>query len=99
MRKTYRKGAVGALMDEYERAASDLKLLIEQISDDDFSLILDTQTKDEDCRSVQTIITHVISAGYHYADYIRKPFGISAATPSRRLLSRIEAEAQYVKVA
>ena len=81
-------------MDEYERAASDLRLLIEQIPDDDFTLILDTQTKDEDCRSVQTIISHVIGAGYHYADYIRKPFGISATSPSRRLLSRQEAKVQ-----
>jgi hypothetical protein len=28
MMKAYRKGAIGALMDEYERAASELKLLI-----------------------------------------------------------------------
>ncbi|HEV8485649.1 MAG TPA: DinB family protein [Blastocatellia bacterium] len=94
MTKTYRKGAIGALMDEYERASSDLKLLLRDISEDRFIEILDTQTKDNDCRSTQTIITHVLAAGYGYADYIRGVLGIPASRPDRRLLSRPEVEAQ-----
>ena len=81
-------------MDEYERAASELKLLVERIPDDDFTIILDTQTEDKDCRSAQTIITHVIGAGYHYADYIRRPFGIPPTSPTGKLLSREEAKEQ-----
>ena len=94
MTKTYRKGAIGALMDEYERAASDLKLLLGDISEDGFLEILDKLTSDDDCRSAQTIITHVVRAGYGYADYIRGPFGIPSTCPERRLILRSEAEAQ-----
>jgi hypothetical protein len=48
MRKAYRKGA---MMDEYERAASELRSLVEQIPDDEFGRIVDLQSRDEDCRS------------------------------------------------
>ena len=94
MTKTYRKGAIGALMDEYERAASDLKILLRDISEDGFVEVLDNLTNDDDCRSVQTIITHVVGAGYGYADYIRGTVGAASTRPDRRLLSRPEAEAQ-----
>ena len=94
MMKLYRKGALGALMDEYERAASELKLVLQAISADEFMEILDARTKDEQCRSVQTIISHVVGAGYGYADYIRKIFGIPSKSPVRDLLSHGEAEAR-----
>ena len=92
--KAYRKGAIGALMDEYERASSDLKLLLSSIPEDKFIEILDTQTKDEDCRSAQTIMKHVIGAGYGYADYIRGALGIVSTSPARRLFSPAEVESQ-----
>ncbi len=74
MKKAYRKGALGAMMDEYERAASELRRLVEQIPDDEFVRIVDPQTSGENCRSVQTIMAHVVSAGYGYADHIRNSF-------------------------
>jgi uncharacterized damage-inducible protein DinB len=90
MRKSYRSGAIGALMDEYERAAAELTRLVEQIPDDDFARVVDSQTKDEDCRSVQTIMTHVVRAGYGYADYIREQLSINSTRPQPELLSRQE---------
>jgi uncharacterized damage-inducible protein DinB len=92
--KSYRKGALGALMDEYERASSDLKLLLREISEDDYIRIIDAQTKDENCRTVQTIISHVVGAGYSYADYIRECFGIASTRPARMSVPRLEAESQ-----
>lgn len=89
--KAYRKGAIGALMDEYERATTELKLLVEQTHDDDFIQVLDAQTKDEDCRSIQTILTHVIRAGFAYAKYIRDSFSIATTRSVTGLLSRQEA--------
>ena len=75
MGRTFRKGAVGALMDEYERAAGDLKSVLNSINQMDFAAIIDPETKDPDCRSVRTIANHVVRAGYGYANYIRKQFG------------------------
>lgn len=90
MRESYRSGAIGALMDEYERAAWELRDLIERIPEDDFARIVDSQTKDEDCRSVQTIMSHVVRSGYGYADYIREQLSIASSRPQPRLLSRRE---------
>jgi hypothetical protein len=69
--KTYRQGPVGALMDEYERASEELIRVLEGISDEEFERIRDTTTQDDDCRSIQTIMRHVIRAGYGYAGYMR----------------------------
>jgi uncharacterized damage-inducible protein DinB len=90
MRKPYRNGAIGALMDEYERAASELARLVEQIPDDEFTRVVDPETEDEDCRSVQTIMSHVVRAGYGYADYLREQLSIESTRPQPRLLSRGE---------
>jgi uncharacterized damage-inducible protein DinB len=90
MRESYRSGAIGALMDEYERAVAELTSLIERIPEDDFVRVVDSQTKDEDCRSAQTIMSHVVRAGYGYADYIREQFSIASTRPQSKLLSRRE---------
>ena len=77
MRKQYRPGAIGALMDEYERVALELKNLLITITQEEFIKICDPLTKDEDCRSIQSIMKHVVSAGYRYADqisvFLKKP--------------------------
>jgi uncharacterized damage-inducible protein DinB len=68
----YRPGAVGALMDEYERAALELKSLVENIGEADYARIADAETKDADCHSIQTMMNHVVHAGYGYANSIRR---------------------------
>jgi uncharacterized damage-inducible protein DinB len=95
MREAYRNGAIGALMDEYERAAAELRRLIERIPEDDFVRVVDSETKDEDCRSVQTIMSHVVRAAYGYADYIREQFSITSTRPQPKLLSREESFEQF----
>ena len=90
MRKSYRKGPIGALMDEYERAASELRRLVEQIPEEEVVRVVDAETEDEDCRSVQTIMSHVVNAGYGYADYLRGVFSIPSARPAKGLFSRQE---------
>lgn len=81
--KKYRQGAVGALMDEYERAAHELKKLVSQTGQVDFVKIMDPRTSDPACRSIQTIMNHVVRAGYGYANYIRWHFGDSIIPTSK----------------
>lgn len=71
MQKQFRTGNIGALMDEYERAAKDLKSVLSNISTDNFTKVFDPTTQDKDCRSAQTIMNHVVEAGYRYANQIR----------------------------
>ena len=94
MRESYREGAVGALMDEYERATWELRRLVERIPEDDVVRVVDPQTEDDDCRSVQAIMSHVVNAGYSYADYLRAAFSIPSARPPKRLLAPGEALTQ-----
>jgi uncharacterized damage-inducible protein DinB len=70
MEKYYRPGTIGALMDEYERVSLELKNLLSTINQEEFTKIRDPLTKDEDCRSIQSVMKHVVSAGYRYADQI-----------------------------
>lgn len=98
MKINYRKGGIGAVMDEYERAAAELKKLINKISESDFVKILDKESNDEDCRSIQTIVSHVTNSGYGYANYIRDWFSITKYSPERRLLSQKDFQSEFDKM-
>ena len=68
----YRTGAIGALHDEYEKSLGEILCVLEDVSQENFVKIMDEKTSDPDCRSIQTIMFHVINAGYGYSYYIRK---------------------------
>jgi len=70
MLKSSRQGAIGALLDEYERAIRDLKRVIEPIPDSALTVVFDPHTQDENCRSMQMILSHVVHSGYGYATHI-----------------------------
>jgi uncharacterized damage-inducible protein DinB len=70
MTKIYRQGAVGALLDIYEQAISDLKATIADIPDEALTVVIDPHTTDENCKSFQAILSHVVYAGYGYATSI-----------------------------
>ena len=59
-----------ALFDEYIRASKDYKNLLNTVSQFDFDEIKDKLTKDKDCQSIKSITTHIVQAGYTYANYI-----------------------------
>ncbi|WP_118976419.1 DinB family protein [Taibaiella koreensis] len=76
-----RQGATGALLDEYERALHDLKQCILLFDDKELVVIADPLTADEQCRSVQTVLTHVVSCAYSYAVYIGNLRGMALQRP------------------
>ncbi|MFI1743138.1 DinB family protein [Thalassobellus sediminis] len=65
-----KNGMLLALLDEYKRATIALKQILATLSQESFEKITDKDTKDPDCKSVQTITTHIIQSGYTYANYI-----------------------------
>jgi hypothetical protein len=95
-RKTFRKGGVGAMMDEYERAALELKKTVELVSENSYNELADPLTEDENCRSIATIMSHVVSAGYSYADHLRRSFGMLSNRPERRMLNHAETPGQIL---
>jgi uncharacterized damage-inducible protein DinB len=90
MNKTFRPGALGALMDEYERASGELTRLVDGVTNAGYELLRDTQTQDEDCRSIQTIMSHVVRSGYGYANRMRDAFSLPFQERQPRILSRDE---------
>ena len=80
-------GAKAALLDEYERSINDLKKVIEDIAPNELSIIVDPHTKDQDCISIQSILTHVVRAGYTYSIEIRKYQGEQLDYKKRRTLN------------
>ncbi len=79
----YRQGAVGALLDIYEQAISDLKQVIEDIPDNLLTTITDPITTDENCRSIQAILSHVVHAAYGYATSILNLKEVNKARPDK----------------
>ena len=95
MNKMYRKGAVGALMDEYERVAAEFRSRIAGLTEEQYTQIIDSETTDENCRSPQTIMSHVVAAGYGYANYIRDAFSIEKGSPPKRPLGHSESVKEF----
>ena len=73
---TYRKnGAPEAILDEYEKSLLELEEVIRSVSEDELVAIVDKTTKDQDCVSIQSILSHVVQSGYTYVVEIRKWLG------------------------
>lgn len=68
-------GAIGALLDEYEKSIKELIETISDIPPHKLVEIRDINTNDEDCRSIQNILTHVVQSGYTYAIEVRRWLG------------------------
>lgn len=75
MMKYRENRAAEALLDEYQKTIQELKKVLDCVSPNELITIVDTETKDANCRSIQTILTHVINAGYYYVIEIRKFLG------------------------
>jgi len=75
LQKFRNNGAVGALLDEYERAIDELVSVLDQVRTEQLTAIADPLTEDPDCKSIQTILSHVIRSGHGYAVAIRKSLG------------------------
>ena len=81
MTKKFRPGAVGAILDEYEKVIAELQHVLTDISDEALMKIVDEKAIDENCRSIQTILSHVIRSGYAYSIYIRNLAGNKMERP------------------
>jgi uncharacterized damage-inducible protein DinB len=84
-----RTGAIGALLDIYEQAIADLRKTVEDIPDALLTKITDPDTTDEDCRSIQTILSHVVNSAYGYATSISNLKGHGIQRPDKTFHSSV----------
>jgi len=68
-----RKGALGAVMDLYEEEANFIiQTINDSVKSDYWSVIVDKETKDEDCRSIKSICQHIVGAANYYVELLKK---------------------------
>ena len=88
MKTNYRtNGAIGALLDEYEKSVQELKEVISTLTTSELTKIVDAETNDEDCKSIQSILSHVVESGYTYVVEIRKSLGESVQYFKKEMLT------------
>ncbi len=90
-KREYRtNGAIGALLDEYENALNALYSTIDGLSEQQLTAVVDSETEDEDCRSIQSVLTHVVQSGFTYGIEIRKWLGEDIEYRDKVILNSVE---------
>lgn len=92
----YRKGAVGSLLDEYEKALSELKSVLQTVGAADYSRVVEGEA--EHCRSIQVIMNHVVRAGYGYSKYMRDALSMESLPFEDRQIPAAESAAELNKM-
>ncbi|MEP7038256.1 MAG: DinB family protein [Acidobacteriota bacterium] len=92
----YRKGAIGSLLDEYEKALFELKTVLQTVNADDYSRIVEGE--DAHCCSIQIIMNHVVRAGYGYANYIRDALSMDSMPTEDRQIEQTKIGGEIVKM-
>ncbi len=82
MQKFRDQGAIGALLDEYEKSISELQTLLRTMTSLELMTLVDPESQDPDCVSIQSILSHVVRAGYGYTVAIRISLGETLEYPS-----------------
>ena len=78
-------GTIRTLLDEYKKAVNELIAVIKPLSSNEILIIRDDKTTNENCRSIQTILTHVVYAGYGYTNFIETHFGSNEERRPKKL--------------
>lgn len=85
MKKMKKQAAVMALLGEYQKAVIELQQVIDNIAPAALTHIVDKQTENLECISIQSILLHIVSSGYSYAVYIQNSRGIDSKRPEKKL--------------
>ncbi len=86
-------GNIRALLDEYKKAINELIAVIEPLHEKSLSMIVDDKTDDPDCKSIQTILSHVVCSGYGYTIYIENFIGFNKPRLERETFDNVS---QYI---
>jgi uncharacterized damage-inducible protein DinB len=87
----HRIGALGAMMDEYERAVRELNELVGPLKQETYVKLRDAGSPDENSRTLQSVVRHVIQAGYVYHSYLCKALGMPFEKPEINVETPLDA--------
>src|SRR5678815_2530703 len=83
-------GTIKALLAEYKKAINELIAVIKPLDSKELLVIKDDKTTNENCRSVQTILTHVVYAGHGYTNFIENHLGIKKERRPKRFFENAD---------
>ena len=83
-------------MDEYEKAAFELKAVLENVGEAEYSRIVEGES--EHCHSIEVIMNHVVRAGYGYSKYIRDALSMNALPVEDRQIPQTEVGGEIDKM-
>jgi DinB superfamily len=89
MKSQKEQNAVAALIAEYKKALSELENVINDLKAEELIRIADPLTNNPDCKSIQTVLAHVVSSGYSYCVYILNLRNLPVARPVKVLRSTV----------
>ena len=72
MNKNSSQNAVNALLEEYVNTIEQLKDIVRQIPKSHLIKTVDFTTENPDCKSIHTLLSHIVNSGYAYCEYIQK---------------------------
>jgi len=87
-------GTIKALLDEYKKAVNELIAVIKPLDREEILVIKDDKTTDQNCRSVQTILTHVVYAAYGYTNFIENHLGSKKERRPKKLFENAD---EYIR--
>ncbi|MES2138408.1 MAG: DinB family protein [Bacteroidota bacterium] len=87
-------GSVKGLLAEYKKAIIELINSITPLSADQLSSIADADTKDIDCRSIQTVLAHIVFSGFIYTIEIERSIGLKKSYPDKTVFKNAD---QYIE--
>ena len=87
-------GTIRALLDEYKKAVTELISVIKPLTSNEILITRDDKTANENCRSVQTILTHVVYAGYGYTNFMEVHLGNKKERRAKQLFENAD---EYVE--
>lgn len=80
-----RGGKIGVLLYEYQRSIGELKHTLSTIQPEELTVVVDRETANRNCISIQSILSHVVYCGYMYCDYIQRHRGLQVDDYSKVL--------------
>ena len=98
MNSYYKKGPVPALLRVYNNTINEFISFLKIINNEEYIFIADAEAEDKDCRSIQTIISHIVNSGYGYAHYIRGAINVPSVRPDYKLILHGEIEKSLMNV-
>ncbi|MCZ4245341.1 DinB family protein [Pedobacter punctiformis] len=83
-------GAIAALLEEYKKAIDELIAIISPLNPAQLTAIVNPDALDEDVRSIQNILSHVVASTYSYTVYIENWIGLHTVRPNRYVFDNVK---------